>query len=157
MSEEKEPIKKEPNFFLYTLQMAQCKKLARDGLVFMDITAKSGIEAFAPHWHDLKDFKYGGLSEAEYEQRYLEKMYDSMQENKSIWNRLSVFPYVAYVCYCPAGEFCHRHLFVKLAKSHLEGMGWTPVLRGEYSGSESDLVIPERFIKAYPKGGKHAA
>lgn len=143
---------KEPQFFLWTIQIAQQRKHARDGLVFIDITAKSGQEAFAPHWADLKEYKYGGMSEDEYTSRYMEKMYESMQDNKSIWNRLSVYPYVAYSCYCAAGKFCHRHLFVKLAKEYLEGMGWTPVLKGEYDGSESDLVIPERFVRAYPKG-----
>lgn len=141
---------KPPNFFLWTIQIPQWRKHKLAGMKMIDITVKSGIKAFAPNWFDLKQYKAGQMPEDEYTQRYLEKMYESMQEEKDHWNRLSVYPYAVYGCYCPEGAYCHRHLFKNLAKAHLEGMGWTPKLMGEFHGDLEGVEIPERFVKAYP-------
>lgn len=145
-----EVISKEPNFFIWSVQTPRWRKIGRAGIKLVDTSVMSGIKVFAPHWSDLKDYKAGKLSEEEYTQRYLEKMYDSQQNHKDVWNRLSAYPYAAYGCYCKPGEFCHRHLFKELAKTWLEGMGWTPKLCGEWDGSDTALEIPERFVRAVP-------
>jgi hypothetical protein len=148
MSDEQQK-EREPNFFLWTIQIPRWNIHKTAGMKLVDITVKSGIKAFAPHWFDLKQYKTGQMSEAEYTERYLDKMYESMQEDRAAWDRLSVYPYAVYGCYCKEDDFCHRHLFKNLAKAHLEGMGWTPKLMGEYVGV-LDVEIPERFVRAYP-------
>lgn len=139
---------KPPNFFLWTIQIAQWKKLKKPGMHFIDTTAKSGIFCFAPEMENVMAYKRGEMSEQEYRIAYREKMDESRMLYREYWDRLSVFPYVAYACYCRAGEFCHRHMFVQFAKEHLEGMGWTPKLMGEFTGDLGEIEIPEMFIRA---------
>jgi hypothetical protein len=148
MSEEVK--EKAPNFFLWTIQIPQWKRHKTAGIKLIDITVKSGDQAFAPHGFDLRQYKAGQMSDAEYTERYMDKMMESMQEHRSHWDHLSAYPYAVYGCYCAKDAFCHRHLFKKLAKAHLEGMGWTPVLMGEFEGDLGELVIPEAFQKAVP-------
>ena len=150
MEEQEQKVEKEPNFFLWTVQTPRWRKIGRAGVKLVDTSVMTGIKVFAPHWHDLRAYKEGKLSEEEYTERYLEKMYDSQVYHKDAWNRLSVYPWVAYGCYCKPGEFCHRHLFKELAKTWLEGMGWTPKLMGEWDGTAPELNIPERVARTVP-------
>lgn len=76
-------------------------------------------------------YKKGELSEQSYTELYEDKMVESRGLFRAAWDRLSAYPYAAFACYCPAGQFCHRHLFVHHAKTHLEGMGWRVKLMGE--------------------------
>jgi hypothetical protein len=141
---------KAPNFFLWTIQIPQWRRHRTAGLKLIDITVKSGDHAFAPHGFDLKQYKAGAMSEDEYTERYMDKMLESMQEHKSHWDHLSAYKYAVYGCYCPEGAYCHRHLFKNLAKAHLEGMGWTPKLMGEFHGDLEGLVISDAFQHACP-------
>lgn len=138
---------KEPNFFLWTVQIAQWKKVKQPGMRLLDITVKSGVKAFAPDWDNLKLYKAGQMSEEEYTERYVDKMYETQQTERYLWDHLSVYPHVAYACYCASGVFCHRHVFARLAKGHLERMGWVPKLMGEFTGDLQGVVIPEWFIR----------
>jgi hypothetical protein len=97
----------------------------------INTTAKSGIAAFAPDFEHVMSYKEGRLSEQSYTELYEDKMVESRDMHRAVWDRLSVYPYSAYACYCPAGQFCHRHLFIQHAKSHLESMGWRVRIMGE--------------------------
>lgn len=149
-NEENQAAEKPPNFFIWTIQIPQWKRHKTAGIKLIDITVKSGDQAFAPHGFDLRQYKAGQMSDAEYTERYMDKMMESMQEHKSHWDHLSAYKYAVYGCYCPKDAFCHRHIFKNLAKAHLEGMGWTPKLMGEFEGDLGGLVIPEGFQKAVP-------
>lgn len=76
-------------------------------------------------------YKRGELTEQSYTELYEDKMVESRDMHRAVWDRLSVYTHQAYACYCPVGVFCHRHLFVQHAKNHLESMGWVVELMGE--------------------------
>lgn len=127
------------------MQLGQWRTL-RPGVQLLDITVRSGIKAFAPHGHDLAAYKRGGMSDEEYTERYLDKMAQSRRANREQWDHLSVLCYKAIACYCKAGDFCHRHIFKELAKTHLESMGWGVALMGEWTAATRDdptIIIPE--------------
>jgi hypothetical protein len=97
----------------------------------IDITAKSGVGAFAPDYGNVKLYKEGRMGEEQYTDLYQEKMADSRLRYPKVWDRLAAYPRSAYACYCPKGVFCHRHLFILHAQTHLESLGWRVVLMGE--------------------------
>lgn len=113
-----------------------------DHIKLIDTTAKSGVFAFAPDWENVKAYKEGRLNEQSYTELYEDKMVESRDMHRAVWDRLSVYPYAAYACYCPAGVFCHRHLFVQHAASHLQSMGWRVRLMGEIT--KTSFPKPER-------------
>ncbi len=79
-----------------------------------DITVKSGVEAFAPTWGMVRGFKNGSISEEDYTEKYLEMMRKSKEERPEIWRELLEKDRVVLVCYCKAGEFCHRLLLADI-------------------------------------------
>lgn len=85
-------------------------------------------------------YKEGRMSEASYTELYDEKMAESRDMHRAVWDRLSAHSHAAYACYCPAGKFCHRHLFIQHAKSHLESLGWRVALMGELTKE----TLPQR-------------
>lgn len=141
-----EPAKKERehDFFLWTIQLAKWRDLKDTDIKLLDITVQSGIKAFAPDWDFLQAYKKGEIGEDEYTREYLDKMewtkgnsylpfnYSNGRPAVKTWDHLSMYPKVAYACFCPAGCFCHRHIFVNLAADHLRSMGWNPKIMGEF-------------------------
>jgi hypothetical protein len=116
---------------LWTIQMGQWRLAKAAGIHLLDSTAKSGVEAFAPLMHNVMAYKSGQLSEEQYTALYLEKMAQSKIINSRTWAFLDHYPKLAIACYCPAGVFCHRHLFKKLAIEHLTNQNITVIDRGE--------------------------
>lgn len=103
---------------VWTIQMSKWR-LARDkDIYFLDITAKSGMLAFAPKFSDVMAYKRGELSEEEYTRIYLERMEESKRLFPLKWSSLAKRPQIAFACYCKAGVFCHRHLFVDIVEKH---------------------------------------
>lgn len=100
---------------IWTVQIAQWRKVDRDTISFFDITVKSGDRSFAPTWNLLKGYKDGAVSEDEYTRVYLELMRERISANKDhfVNTLLSLTEdkqSIALACYCPQGKFCHRHL-----------------------------------------------
>ena len=118
-------------FHLWTVQMSQWRLAKARDIAFLDITAKSGIQAFAPVFSDVMLYKSGKMSEAEYTAIYLERMKRSKEVCPRYWQSLDRRTEVAAACYCPKGVFCHRHLFVDILKNHLEEQGHIVILEGE--------------------------
>lgn len=149
LDEEGRPI----SFFLWTVFLPRWRVLKRAGMRMLDITVKSGNPAFAPHPWDLSAYKKGQMGEIEYRERYIEKMLESVDENREAWDRLSTYTYVAIGCYCKAGEFCHRHIFKGMAQTHLETMGWGVKQMGEWTEANRDdpnLILPQVLIDQFP-------
>ena len=80
----------------------------------LNITVKSGVQAFAPSWDMVMGYKKGLLSEKQYEKLYLERMRRSYVANRAIWNEILKRDRVVFVCFCRKGEFCHRVLLAKI-------------------------------------------
>jgi uncharacterized protein YeaO (DUF488 family) len=110
-----------------TAQMIKWRTL-NDGL---DITVKSGDKAFAPTWDMVMGYKNGTKSEEQYEAEYVALMERSMQENRERWFEVLNSGSVTLLCYCRAGDFCHRTLLVDLLDSFSIGHGVEVIYRGE--------------------------
>jgi ribA/ribD-fused uncharacterized protein len=119
---------------LWTIQMSKAKKIEDKEIHLLDVTAKLGIPEFAPHMSDVMLYKSGNLSKEQYTGIYLRKMRDSRTNHPAVWKTLLKHHKVAVVCFCTAGEFCHRHLFVKDHKRYLESKGYKVELMGELLG-----------------------
>lgn len=120
---------------LFTIQMGKWR-LARDrGIMFLDTTVKSGDRIFAPQWDMVLGHKNGTVSDEEYTQRYRRLMIDSWVNNRDRWmTLLQSNDQVALACYCPAGQFCHRHLL----RGILEELGGKLNLPVRYYGELTD-------------------
>ncbi len=116
---------------IWTIQIAKWRVAKAQEIFFLDITAKSGHKAFAPHFRDVLAFKQGLVSEEDYTKLYLDRMYASQDTNWKAWRSLKNHPRIAFGCYCRAGTFCHRHLFTDLATTYLEQSGYEVVQEGE--------------------------
>lgn len=125
---------------LYTIQVPQWRIANELGIKFVDITAKSGIAAFAPDMENVLLYKEGQLSEEEYTQLYKDKMFQSKSKFKNYWNTLLKYDHMAFGCYCAPNTFCHRHLFIEMAKDFLEENDISVNLCGEITKERIDIV-----------------
>lgn len=103
---------------IYTAQMSVGKKLLKEGWTtdeIIDTTVKSGAVLLAPEWAMVMGIKKGGgLSEEDYTAQYNELMRNRYLEDKTFLNYLFEKERIVLLCYCKAGDFCHRHLLVKI-------------------------------------------
>lgn len=116
---------------IWTIQMSQWREAKKRNIEFLDITVKTGIQSFAPSWECLRAYKQGLMGEQEYEEKYREKMRSSLRARPEEWARFKSKLNIALACYCPAGAFCHRHIFAKLLSLYLQREGIVAFLRGE--------------------------
>lgn len=82
----------------------------------LDITVKGKDpigNIFAPSWKMVMGSKDGKLSWDEYSRLYINLMRQSYQQNKDIWNEILGRDEVTLVCFCKAGDSCHRYLLVE--------------------------------------------
>lgn len=84
----------------------------------LDITVKGQDpfgKLFAPTWEMVQLSKQNPWNDAHkgiYVEKYHELILNVINRNPEAWNKLLAMPYVVLVCFCPPGEFCHRHLLV---------------------------------------------
>ena len=114
---------------LYT---AQYRYPGRDRL---DITVKGNDPAgklYAPTWPMVRDVKSGALPEDWYEGIYYDLLIERWKTNGAEMHRLVDMVRdrdITVVCFCPAGQFCHRHLLVKFLQHN-----WAVEYGGERTG-----------------------
>ena len=113
------------------MQLAKWRKAKELNIPILDITAKSGISAFAPDFVVVIDYKNKMIDEFRYTDIYLKKMRNSFATDKDQWLKLLDYDSVALACYCPANTFCHRHIFAKLFEKYLNSEKYTPIQMGE--------------------------
>lgn len=80
----------------------------------LDITVKSGESTWAPTWDMVMGLKRGELSEQDYSSRYTNMMRQSYREKRARWDWLLQQERVTLVCFCKAGDFCHRVLLARI-------------------------------------------
>jgi uncharacterized protein YeaO (DUF488 family) len=97
----------------------------------LDITVKSGNRVFAPTWDMVMGHKEGRISNEEYTDKYIGMMRLSWQRHQADWLRLLKQEVVTLCCYCPAGNFCHRHILKQLLEKACEVHGVEFVDGGE--------------------------
>lgn len=121
---------------LWTIQIAQWRKLKGTDIVFLDTTVKSGDPVFAPNWDIVSRSKTGTLSNDDYTAIYTDLMRKSYRENYWRWLELLNSPVpVALGCYCRAGGFCHRYILVEILHKCCDNLGIPFVYRGEFKGN----------------------
>jgi uncharacterized protein YeaO (DUF488 family) len=118
-------------FNIWTVQISNWRLVREKDISLLDITVKSGVQAFAPSWDNLRAYKAGLMSQSEYTSRYYDKIINSAEQNISAWQNLTEKRSMALACYCRAGEYCHRHIFAPLAIAYLQDLGHQVVFHGE--------------------------
>jgi len=116
---------------IWTLQLSKWRVARDNGIDTLDITAKSGVSAFAPDFNNVMAYKRNELTEDEYTVRYLERMEMTRREAPQVWATLKDCKRVALLCYCRKDQFCHRHIFSHLMKNYLAEHDIPSVLHGE--------------------------
>lgn len=100
--------------FLYTLQLAKYRWLSDTRAFLLDTTVKTGNPLYAPSWELVTGIKSKTLTEDEYTAGYYALMRKSFVDHTSEWLSLFSHPVMVLGCYCPAGNFCHRHLLTDI-------------------------------------------
>jgi uncharacterized protein YeaO (DUF488 family) len=118
---------------LYTVQISRWRLVRELGIHLLDVTAKSGIAAFAPLYEDVMSFKRGKMNWDEYKAIYEHRMVQSKRENKEEWEKLKALgDKVAIACYCGADEVhCHRHIFRHIYSDYLKDAQFEVTYHGE--------------------------
>lgn len=89
----------------------------------LDITVKTGPNWLAPTWDMVMGYKSGEITQDKYTELYYNKMRLSYTHLREYWNWLLKRNEIVLVCFCKAGDFCHRILLadilVKLGAEYL--------------------------------------
>ena len=110
---------------LYTISMSQWRKAKSMDVELVDITVKSGIKAFAPESALVRLYKEGGISEEHYTQLYEKRIRNELVERPEVFQvLLDKDTSIALACYCKAGTFCHRHLFIDILSEIADDNGY---------------------------------
>lgn len=106
---------------LYTVAMSQWRKAKAQDIALYDITVKSGNKLYAPADAVLWAYKRGEVSDEEYTRLYREKLAQGFVERPDDFEAfLHQSGPLAVACYCRAGTFCHRHLFITFMQTVAE-------------------------------------
>lgn len=141
---------------IWTSQMAKHRLAKELGVFFLDTTAMTGVRHFAPEMRNVRLYKDGVLGEEEYTRLYVDKMRQSVKANRSVWDDLAQHDRIIAACYCKAGAFCHRHLWLDLVTKYFAAQKVLVIDMGEFTCAD-DLqkaymaIVPERRIVKYPK------
>ena len=90
---------------LYTAQFRY------DGKDRIDITSRTSDmigKLFAPPWSLVSDFKDGRLTEDKYTDIYSDILLQGIASSPAVWVKFIALDEATLVCYCKAGDFCHR-------------------------------------------------
>jgi hypothetical protein len=116
---------------LWTIQMGKWRLAKALEIPLIDTTVKSGLQAFAPTWELVRDYKSGHCSERDYTAAYVALMRESWVINRNDWEAVLALPRVALACYCAPNTFCHRLLLKEAFKKLCQQKNIPFVDRGE--------------------------
>lgn len=102
---------------VFTLQLSNWR-IARDRKIeVIDTTVRSGDRLFSPTWNMVMGSKQGTITPQEYTEQYRQLMLQSWNMERDAWRAfIRREEPLALACYCPAGQFCHRHLLVGILR-----------------------------------------
>ena len=118
---------------LYTAQIGKY-----NGLDAYDITVKTGDHTFAPSWAIVQAWKSGQIDWETYTQLYKNLMLKSYRDNPEKWHEILHKGLITLLCYCRAGEHCHRYLLADFLLKLGKKEGIDVVNKGER------LVTPKK-------------
>ncbi|MNE03754.1 hypothetical protein D3C80_962660 [compost metagenome] len=116
---------------IYTIQMGQWRRARDAGIELIDTTWRNGNQAFSPNKDIVHGYKYSGLTQEQYTERYLEILEGKVLTHTEEWERVITLDRVAVACMCRAGVFCHRHLLWPKIVSYGAWRGTEIVYKGE--------------------------
>lgn len=116
---------------IYTAQIGKYK-----GPDTIDITVKTGDRTFSPTWALVKASKEGRIDWDTYTEQYRALMRDSFRSNPNAWYAMLHRGTVTLLCYCRAGENCHRYLLAEFLRKLGEKEGIAVVIAGERQSTE---------------------
>lgn len=99
---------------LYTVQLAQWRKVKARDIPLVDVTLKSGLSWLAPTAQILYPYKAGQLSDQGYTEQYYALLRQRYHDNPQPFIDFIHQDVVCIACYCTPGHFCHRHLLVDI-------------------------------------------
>lgn len=117
---------------LYTVQLAQWRRLENTDIEIINTTVKSGVQIFAPTWDLVLSYKSGKMSESEYRTHYIDLMRESYYANRAEWLAYLRKDRIALSCMCRAGNFCHRLILKEIFLGLGNNLGIEVVDRGEF-------------------------
>jgi ribA/ribD-fused uncharacterized protein len=113
----------------------------KDLFTVIDVTvknAKGARTSLAPTWNMVMGYKKGVLSEKDYTKQYTEILKQSQKRFPNKWEatlRKNENKTIVFCCFCPKGNFCHRHLLAKEFINFAEQIGIKAVLIEEEDSS----------------------
>ncbi len=117
---------------LYTVSLSQWRKAKALDIPLIDITVKSGLRVFAPDESVLWAYKRGEVTDERYTELYLARLGEQFRtQPEAFQSFLEQEGKVAVACYCAAGKFCHRHLFVDFIAELGDNNGYSVTIKGE--------------------------
>lgn len=116
----------------YTIAIPQWRLAKAREIELFDITVKSGDQRFAPEAKVLWAYKRGEVTDEEYTTLYRDKLTKLLHRDHTAFQGLfQVTEDKAVACYCRAGKFCHRHIWVDFVKEVADDNGETFIYLGE--------------------------
>lgn len=128
---------------IYTAQIGKYK-----GPDAYDITVKSGDHTFAPTWEIVRAWKQGVIDWDTYSEKYRQLMLESYKQKHKTWDEILRKGVLTLLCYCRAGENCHRYLLADFLIKLGEKERVQVINEGERTTPEK-----EEHIHSYQKGG----
>jgi hypothetical protein len=117
---------------IYTIAIPQWRKAKANSVELFDITVKSGFEPFAPEASVLWAYKRGEVSDDQYTELYLTRLRALFRASPEVFEEFLSRPGpIAVACYCTAGKFCHRHIFLAFIREIAEDNNYDISYLGE--------------------------
>lgn len=117
---------------LYTIAIPQWRKAKSLDIPLFDITVKTGYEPFAPYKDVLYAYKRGEVTDDQYTTLYLNKLREHFRKVPDDFLKvLEAEGSMAIACYCKAGNFCHRYLFLSYIMELAEDNEFDVISAGE--------------------------
>lgn len=76
----------------------------------IDITAKSGLKAFAPTWAMILDLNSNKINEQKFTEIYTQHLRNSYLRYRADWDLLLSMKSFSLACFCRMDDFCHRDI-----------------------------------------------
>ncbi len=120
---------------LFTIQQGKDRayRATRAGITIVDTTVRGKHPLFAPTWKIVMAHKAGEITDQQYRDEYYPMMRQSWIDHREAWEQfLRQEDWIAIMCYCPAGHFCHRLELVKIFQTLCEKLAIPFTYYGEF-------------------------
>ncbi len=88
-----------------------------DGDDCFDVSMQGGHYVLTPPKHLLMDYKFGKISQDDFQKEYFSFLENSYVQNQHTWDNFLDKKKIILVCSCNADDkTCHRHFLIKFLK-----------------------------------------